>query len=308
MKNAREVKISESKNQTPVEETTVPTNSQRLDDALNQLDRELKSRDRKQKTRPLGVVFAAAVVIIALVGGIWFLATRTGDEEEIQAQETSAAETTSEAPTAEALTGKREKPLDETVTCEYPEAGDASREVAIPKGKSIPAKGEVTVNFATKQGDIEMTLDRSLAPCTVNAITDMISAKYYDDTVCHRMTDGGIFVLQCGDPTGQGSGGPGFQFANEYPTDEADDEALGKMALYPKGSLAMANAGPDTNGSQFFINYKDSELPPAYTYFGNLTAKGQKTIDAIAAKGVKDGAGNGQPAEEVRITKATIES
>ncbi|STC78616.1 peptidyl-prolyl cis-trans isomerase [Corynebacterium minutissimum] len=308
MKNAREVKMSKSKNQTPVEETTVPTNSQRLDDALNQLDRELKSRDRKQKTRPLGVVFAAAVVIIALVGGIWFLATRTGDEEEIQAQETSAAETTSEAPTAEALTGKREKPLDETVTCEYPEAGDASREVAIPKGKNIPAKGEVTVNFATKQGDIEMTLDRSLAPCTVNAITDMISAEYYDDTVCHRMTDGGIFVLQCGDPTGQGSGGPGFQFANEYPTDEADDEALGKMALYPKGSLAMANAGPDTNGSQFFINYKDSELPPAYTYFGNLTAKGQKTIDAIAAKGVKDGAGDGQPAEEVRITKATIES
>ncbi len=308
MKNAREVKISKSKNQTPVEETTVPTNSQRLDDALNQLDRELKSRDRKQKTRPLGVVFAAAVVIIALVGGIWFLATRTGDEEEIQAQETSATETTSEAPTAEALVGKREKPLDETVTCEYPEAGDASREVAIPKGKNIPAKGEVTVNFATKQGDIEMTLDRSLAPCTVNAITDMISAEYYDDTVCHRMTDGGIFVLQCGDPTGQGSGGPGFQFANEYPTDEADDEALGKMALYPKGSLAMANAGPDTNGSQFFINYKDSELLPAYTYFGNLTAKGQKTIDAIAAKGVKDGAGDGQPAEEVRITKATIES
>ena len=87
------------------------TNSQRMDDALNELDRELKSRDRKQKARPLGVVVAAAVVIIALVGGIWFLATRSGDEEEIQAQESSAAETTTEAPTAEALSGKREKPL-----------------------------------------------------------------------------------------------------------------------------------------------------------------------------------------------------
>ena len=284
------------------------TNSQRMDDALNELDRELKSRDRKQKARPLGVVVAAAVVIIALVGGIWFLATRSGDEEEIQAQESSAAETTTEAPTAEALSGKREKPLGETVTCEYPEAGDASREVATPKGKNIPAKGDVTVNFATKQGDIEMTLDRSLAPCTVNAITDMIAAKYYDDTVCHRMTEGGLSVLQCGDPTGQGAGGPGFQFANEYPTDEADDAALAQPVVYPKGSIAMANAGQDTNGSQFFINYKDSELPPAYTYFGNLTEKGQKTVDTIAAKGVKDGQPDGEPAEEVRISKATVKN
>ena len=284
------------------------TNSQRLDDALNQLDRELKSRDRKQKSRPLGVVLMAAVVIVALVGGIWFLATRSPEEEEIQAEETSAADTPTEAPTAEALSGKRAKPLGETVTCEYNETGDASRDVPTPQGKNIPAKGEVTVNFATKQGDIEMTLDRSLAPCTVNAITDMISAKYYDDTVCHRMTEGSLSVLQCGDPTGKGSGGPGFQFANEYPTDEADDASMSQPALYPKGSIAMANAGKDTNGSQFFINYKDSQLPPAYTYFGDLTEKGQKTIDAIAAKGVKDGQSDGAPAEEVRITKATVES
>ena len=284
------------------------TNSQRLDDALNQLDRELKSRDRKQKSRPLGVVLMAAVVIVALVGGIWFLATRSPEEEEIQASETSAADTPTEAPTAEALSGKRAKPLGETVTCEYNETGDASRDVPTPQGKNIPAKGEVTVNFATKQGDIEMTLDRSLAPCTVNAITDMISAKYYDDTVCHRMTEGSLSVLQCGDPTGKGSGGPGFQFANEYPTDEADDASMSQPALYPKGSIAMANAGEDTNGSQFFINYKDSQLPPAYTYFGDLTEKGQKTIDAIAAKGVKDGQSDGAPAEEVRITKATVES
>lgn len=284
------------------------TNSQRLDDALNQLDRELKSRDRKQKSRPLGVVLMAAVVIVALVGGIWFLATRSPEEEEIQAEETSATGTPTEAPTAEALSGKRAKPLGETVTCEYDETGDASRDVPTPQGKNIPAKGEVTVNFATKQGDIEMTLDRSLAPCTVNAITDMISAKYYDDTVCHRMTEGTLSVLQCGDPTGKGSGGPGFQFANEYPTDEADDASMAQPALYPKGSIAMANAGEDTNGSQFFINYKDSQLPPAYTYFGDLTEKGQKTIDAIAAKGVKDGQSDGAPAEEVRITKATVES
>lgn len=299
--------MGESNLNTHVEETKVPNNKQRLDDALNQLDRELKSRDRKQKTRPLGVVVAAAVVIIALVGGIWFLATRDS-EEETQAQETSTAPSTTEVPEAKPLAGKRTTPLEDNIKCEYTETGDASRDVPTPKGTDVSTKGTVKVNFATKQGDIEMELDRSLAPCTVNAITDIISAKYYDDTVCHRMTDGGIFVLQCGDPTGKGNGGPGFQFANEYPTDETDEADLQNPAIYPKGSIAMANAGADTNGSQFFINYKDSELPPNYTYFGNLTEKGQKTVDTIAAKGVKDGQPDGEPAEEVRISKATVKN
>ena len=83
-------------------------------------------------------------------------------------------------------------------------------------------------------------------------------------------------MLQCGDPKGDGTGGPGYQFANEYPTNQylPDDPALSQPLVYPRGTLAMANAGPGTNGSQFFIVYKDSQLPPNYTVFGTGRREG----------------------------------
>lgn len=113
--------------------------------------------------------------------------------------------------------------------------------------------------------------------------------------------------MQCGDPTGQGSGGPGFQFANEYPTDEFGDEAASAQVVYPRGSIAMANAGAGTNGSQFFLNYKDSPLQANYTYFGQINDEGLKTLDAIAQAGTEDGSGDGTPSEEVRIKKAVVQ-
>src|SRR5699024_9809097 len=138
----------------------------------------------------------------------------------------------------------------------------AAKDATVPNGDDISTEGTVTVNLETNQGEIRMVLDRSLAPWTVNAITDLVDQGYYNDTICHRMTTGGLAGLQCGDPTGSGSGGPGFQFANEYPTDEMDDTAV--QTIYPRGSIAMGNAGADTNGSQFFLNYADSTLAPDY--------------------------------------------
>ena len=188
--------------------------------------------------------------------------------------------------------------------CEYNESGEAANDATVPNGDDISTEGTVTVNFTTNQGEIPMELDRALAPCTVNAITDLVDQGYYNDTICHRMTTGGLAVLQCGDPTGSGSGGPGFQFANEYPTDEMDDTNV--QTIYPRGSIAMANAGADTNGSQFFLNYADSTLAPNYTYFGNVTEEGLATLDGIAEKGVEGGAADGAPAEEVRIESASV--
>lgn len=285
----------------------MPDNKQRGIDATKQLERELKSRSRKEKSRPLGVAATALVAILAIVGGIWFLASRDSDDaDNVASDESSAAPTTPEQPEAVALTGQRATPLPASVQCTYNETQGENNGATLPDGTDVSTEGTVTVTFETSQGVIGMNLDRALAPCTVNAITHLANEGYYDDTVCHRMTSGGLNVLQCGDPTGTGSGGPGFEFANEYPTDEAEDTAT--PVTYPKGSIAMANAGEDTNGSQFFLNYEDSTLAPSYTYFGNVTEEGQATLDKIAEAGVEGGAQDGAPAEEVRITKATVEA
>jgi len=132
----------------------------------------------------------------------------------------------------------------------------------------------------------------------VNSFVSLAEQGYLDDTTCHRLTTAasGISVLQCGDPTGTGMGGPGYSFADE----------LSGSEKYPAGTLAMANAGPDTNGSQFFIVYGDTPLPPAYTVFGTVDDDGLKVVEEIAAKGAENGAPDGPPAEPVNIETATV--
>ena len=281
-------------------------NQQRGAESLDELDKALKSRERKEKSRPLGRAAIAALAIVVLVGGIWLLATRDGDEADLTAEEEN---TTPEAPDVEPLALERSEKLPQTVTCTYEkrDAENGASDVGIPETDEVSARGHVNVTLETSQGEIGMELDREVAPCTVNAIEHLTSAGYYDDTVCHRLTTSGIHVLQCGDPTGQGSGGPGFQFANEYPTDELGDEAASTQVVYPRGSIAMANAGAGTNGSQFFLNYKDSPLQANYTYFGQINDEGLKTLDAIAQAGTEDGSGDGTPSEEVRIKKAIVQ-
>jgi peptidyl-prolyl cis-trans isomerase B (cyclophilin B) len=125
----------------------------------------------------------------------------------------------------------------------------------------------------------------------------MASDGYFNQTICHRLTTAGIFVLQCGDPSGNGTGGPGFALPDENLPIEGPNN-------YPAGTLAMANAGPGTGGSQFFIVYQDTELPSAYTIFGRVTA-GLDLVQKIAQVGVLGGGGDGPPAQPVMILNAT---
>lgn len=177
-----------------------------------------------------------------------------------------------------------------TVTCDYP-SGDTAAKPADKPATDAPDSGTVTLTIHTSAGDVGVTLDRSTAPCTVNSFTSLASQGYFDDTPCHRLVPG--FVLQCGDPSGSGMGGPGYSFADELSGSES----------YTRGVLAMANAGPDTNGSQFFIMLADAAgMPADYTVFGSVDEAGMAVVDAIAAKGTKGGAPDGEPAEPVTIT------
>ncbi|QPK82463.1 peptidylprolyl isomerase [Corynebacterium qintianiae] len=291
-----------------------PNNEQRGKEALRDLEKELGARDRKEKTKPWAVAAASLAVLAAIGGGIYFLANQ--EPEPIQ---------------AEPLSLTRSTPLPATVSCSYEEQeGQKDNFVGVPPSDNVSTEGTVTVTLETSAGPIGMELDRSVSPCTVNAVEYLATEGYYNDTVCHRLTTGeGLKVLQCGDPTGTGSGGPGFQFPNEYPTDEALEtidtsqipegvpaeqaEQYKGMLLqqqqpvkYERGTIAMANAGLDTNGSQFFLNYGDSSLPPAYTYFGRIDDAGLATLDEVAARGTADGQPDGAPKDEVRITSATV--
>lgn len=190
--------------------------------------------------------------------------------------------------------------------------------VGLPQDpRRTPDTGTVQVVLETNRGDMPLVLDRSLAPCTVQSFAYLTTRKYFDDSECHRLTayqtpPFALSVLQCGDPLGTGWGDPGYSFGDEL------DSALslenwpgfpdGSRKNYPRGTLAMANAGPDTNGSQFFLVYEDSRLRPDYTVFGHVTEEGMQVLDAIASGGIDPGdegtTEDGAPASAVVIERA----
>ena len=163
-----------------------------------------------------------------------------------------------------------------------------------------------TLTFNTNCGDIVISMLGNKAPITVNALSTLANAGYYNKSLCHRLTTEGIFVLQCGDPTASGSGSPtGWKgYANEN---------LPKAGgiNYPAGTVAMANSGPNTNGSQFFLVYQDTTLGPDYTIWGKIT-KGLDLVQKIGAVGAYQMsgtqamyAGDGFPIQMVEIVKAS---
>jgi cyclophilin family peptidyl-prolyl cis-trans isomerase len=158
-----------------------------------------------------------------------------------------------------------------------------------PPQMSIDPKKSYVATIETTAGTMTAELFPGDAPQTVNNFVFLARDEYYKDVIFHRVIKG--FMIQGGDPTGTGTGGPGYKFA---------DEPVKRQ--YTRGTLAMANAGPNTNGSQFFVMHADYGLPPNYTIFGKLTA-GQDVLDGIAtaATGRQD-----RPNEPVTIKSITI--
>jgi cyclophilin family peptidyl-prolyl cis-trans isomerase len=182
-----------------------------------------------------------------------------------------------------------------TTHCTYPASGKAARPVGRPPAAATGGSYQATIT--TNRGPIVADLQGTAAPCTVNSFTYLAASHFFSKTSCHRLTTSGIYVLQCGDPTGTGSGGPGYKFADENLTG----------ARYTAGTLAMANSGPGTNGSQFFIVYRDSTLQAKYTPFGKVV-KGLGIIQNVAKAGTDNanGNGDGHPKDQVVIESVTI--
>ena len=156
-----------------------------------------------------------------------------------------------------------------------------------------PAKNP-SVTLHTTAGDITLVLDAAATPITTNNFVTLAQKSFYDKTIFHRVISG--FMIQGGDPKGDGTGGPGYQFKDEPIT-----------GSYTRGTIAMANAGPNTNGPQFFIMHADYALPKNYVIFGHVTA-GQDVVDKIATAPVTRSAGgeNSRPVNPVAVESITV--
>jgi peptidyl-prolyl cis-trans isomerase B (cyclophilin B) len=253
---------------------------------------------RDRRTRQLTAALIAAVLVVGVgVGSAFAAGVFTGKKAP-----PTAGSTPSPTPSASPTPAPSATPATVDGKCVYTKAGKAARKVKLP-----PAKPDTTATYqatiATNRGDIVIDLNNKAAPCTVNSFVSLADQGFFNNTHCHRLTTIDPYVLQCGDPTGTGTGGPGYEFANEINSSQGTDGYVD----YLPGTVAMANAGAGTNGSQFFLVYKNSPLQPDYTPFGTIVS-GLNIIQNVAKAGSdnSNGQGDGHPKEKVEINSVTI--
>ncbi|GAA0916697.1 MULTISPECIES: peptidylprolyl isomerase [Streptomyces violaceusniger group] len=275
-----------------------------------QLAREkyLRQQQRREtarhKSRQRNVVIAAVLAVVLAGGGAVAATGALSGKDKDKKDDAASSATPSAAPTSKAPDpcAKEAK----AVAGKKPKKMSWKKEPAVTIDKSA----SYTMKLETTCGDISVTMDAGKAPHTVNSFSFLAGKGYFDHTKCHRLVNQGIYVLQCGDPQGTGAGGPGYTI----PDENLKDASI-KGGKYPAGTVAMANQynpqtkqGRNTGGSQFFLVYKKSNLPPDYTPFGTVDKAGMKVLSKIANAGAAppDQTMNTAPNASVVINKATV--
>ncbi|GGX08952.1 peptidylprolyl isomerase [Streptomyces lomondensis] len=262
---------------------------------LRQQQRRTDAR-RKARIRNSVIASVLSVTVVLVIGAVL-----TKPFEDDGKKENAGAEVTPSA-----------SPSKAPDPCEKPAPGKVKSETWKKEpAMTIDESAKYTMRLDTTCGEIDIALKASAAPHTVNSFNFLAGKGYFDHSKCHRLTNQGIYVLQCGDPQGTGMGGPGYTI----PDENLKDKSL-KGGIYPAGTVAMANQynpqtkqGRNSGGSQFFLVYQDSQLPPDYTPFGTVSEAGMKVLKKIAEAGAQapdPQTGNTTPNATVVINKATV--
>lgn len=259
-------------------------------------EQQLQAARRQKTSRNIIRAVSAVIVVVAIFFGIAFLT----DDDESTAPTTTitpAGDVTTLPEATDTTTAPAEFVYGTTACPPAEGASEQTQEFADSFQLCIDPTKTYTATVTTNFGEYTALLDPAKAPGTVNNFVSLARSKYFDGTTCHRAIPG--FMVQCGDPTATGSGGPGYKFADELP-------AAGE---YKIGSLAMANSGPNTNGSQFFVITGDQgvSLDPNYTLFGQVTDGLDTTVSDMDLAGNDEPGSNGVPPKSaIEIISITI--
>jgi peptidyl-prolyl cis-trans isomerase B (cyclophilin B) len=273
--------------------------------------------ERQRRNRKRAGIGLAVLCVLGLIAGVSTILIGGGGTA-TAAKKPTAKASASASPSASATASASPAAVTEPAThCSYASASAGTVVKAGLPTASPDYKAAYTASINTNLGPIKIDLANSKATCTVNSFVHLASADFWNNTQCHRLsTTDGLYMLQCGDPTAKaseklscssttlGTGGPGYEFASEnLPTAGSSGSVT-----YKAGTIAMANSGGATNGSQFFLVFKDTTLGPDYTPFGTITS-GLDILQNVAKAGTSctySGAGGGVPKDKVVIDSVSI--
>jgi peptidyl-prolyl cis-trans isomerase B (cyclophilin B) len=254
---------------------------------------------RRRRNRRIAAAVSSVLAVVAISGGVWWNTRDPGDDSAPSAAASPSAGSTPSA-TASASADSTAKGACPAPTIKPP---TTPKSFAKAPAKSLAGSKTWRLTLGTSCGDIAIAVDGAKAPQASSVMLALARSGYFDGTPCHRLTTKGIYVLQCGDPTGTGTGGPGYSYG---PVENAP-----KQDVYPAGTVAMARQSGkgDSMGSQFFLVYKDSTIPSdaagGYTVLGKIT-KGLGVVKKVAAAGDRTGTGDGGPKLPISIVSTKV--